>query len=465
MKKIIGLSILFSVLAVACKKDTGGNSSGPEVRFSVDSLMFDTLFTTTGSVTKQFKIYNRNKRPALISEIWLTGNEDSYFHMVVDGRPGRALKNLEVGAHDSIYIFVSVNIDPSEANLPFIVRDTVNILVDDQTHHVPLSAWGQNARFLHSAIVAADTNWTDELPIVITGGVFVAKGATLQIKQGTRVYLHADAPVIVDGRLIATGTQGDSGKVIFQGDRLEKYYRDLPGSWPGIFFTNESSGSRLEDVVIRNAYQGIAAEGSSVPGEEKITLNRSLIYNCYDVGVIALNSSITAMNSIIYNCGRNIILLRGGRYNFVHCTVAATGNAYVPHKQPVLTVTDFTKEQNVFSFAATEASFVNCIFWGNNGAVEDEVVVSREGGEPFDVNFWSCLWKIKKHPGAVSTTDMIDNEDPLFTKTSNEINDFNLQPREGSPVIGKGTAAGIDSDYLGRQRVNAPDIGALESTF
>jgi len=50
--------------------------------------------------------------------------------------------------------------------------------------------------------------------------------ATLNISAGTRVYFHADAPMLVDGKLLVNGTKADP--VIFRGDRLDPDYKDLP---------------------------------------------------------------------------------------------------------------------------------------------------------------------------------------------------------------------------------------------
>ncbi len=44
-------------------------------------------------------------------------------------------------------------------------------------------------------------------PYVILGGLIVDTNVTLTIDKGARIYLHADAPLIVDGTLSVTGTK------------------------------------------------------------------------------------------------------------------------------------------------------------------------------------------------------------------------------------------------------------------
>ncbi|MFM7300260.1 MAG: hypothetical protein ACKO1R_03870, partial [Crocinitomicaceae bacterium] len=56
--------------------------------FSVDTLVFDTVFTTIGSTTKSFKIYNPESKTVQIDEVELMGGENSPFRMNLDGLIG-----------------------------------------------------------------------------------------------------------------------------------------------------------------------------------------------------------------------------------------------------------------------------------------------------------------------------------------------------------------------------------------
>ena len=70
---LISFVIAFSLIAISCKKDKGFTKN--HLDFSEDTLLFDTVFTTVGSVTKRFKVYNNNASPILIDEIELMENE------------------------------------------------------------------------------------------------------------------------------------------------------------------------------------------------------------------------------------------------------------------------------------------------------------------------------------------------------------------------------------------------------
>lgn len=465
MKKTFVFFTFLVLLAAACRKDSFTTGRQAALGTSKDSLYYDTLFTSTGSVTQSFKIYNQNDRKLRINKISLGGGENSFFTINVDGRKGPVVSDLEMDANDSLYVFITVKIDPTTANLPFIIRDSINISYNGNEKTVQLSAWGQNAYFLRAKVIMSDTAWENNKPIVIIGGVLVPDGMTLTIQKGTRIYLHADAPILIDGTLKAIGEKFDSTRIVFQGDRLDDYYRDLPGSWPGIYFRESSKNNLLKQVIIKNAYQGIVCEKPASGNGFKLTLGECIIDNCYDAGILGVNTSIKGVNCLISNCGKNLLMVQGGKYEFEQCTDAAYSNLYIPHKQPVLAITDFIKVGDVITSADLDAKFTNCIFWGGNGTVDDEAVVLRQGTGNFTVNFTYCIWKMKTAPSEVTATGIINNRDPMFEEIETTKNQYNFRLKEGSPAINSGINNGVLTDLDGKERLNIPDIGAYETTF
>lgn len=431
---------------------------------SVDTLHFDTLFSSVGSITQYFKIFNENDQKLLISDITLKGGEASYYKINIDGFPGPAVNNIEMEANDSLYVFVTVKIDPSSSGLPFVVEDSIRIGFNGNEQWVQLQAWGQNANFYRSTPISGNVTWTKEKPYVITGGLIVEENATLTIEKGTRIYIHENAPFIVEGTLLTEGEKYDSAKIIFQGDRLDEPYKNFPGAWPGIYFKENSKDNVLRHVIIRNAYQGIIAEGPSVNASPKVRLQECVIDNCFDAGIMGIGSDIEAENCLVSNCGKNIYLTYGGRYRFTHCTDVAYSNELVPHIQPVLTITDFTQDGDNTLSADLEARFINCIFWSGGGGIsEDEVTTIKKGNGGFAVDFRNCLWKIKNPPENTVTSEMIENEDPLFENTDPKSEGYSFRLQEGSPAIDKGINAGIATDLDENPRnAGIPDIGAYE---
>ena len=71
----------------ACKKDNVISSGDAVISFSADTLHFDTVLTSVGSVTHKLKIFNPNNQRLHITTISLAGGETSAFKINVNGMP------------------------------------------------------------------------------------------------------------------------------------------------------------------------------------------------------------------------------------------------------------------------------------------------------------------------------------------------------------------------------------------
>jgi hypothetical protein len=276
--------------------------------------------------------------------------------------------------------------------------------------------------------------------------------------------MHADAPFLVHGSLQVNGEHYDSTRVVFTGDRLDAPYRDFPASYPGLFFTNSSHNNTINYGIIKNAYQAVVVTGPS--SGTKLTLNETIIDNAYDAGLLGINTSISARNLLVSNCGKNLILALGGSYNFTHSTFATFSNSYIQHKDPVALFTNFLTQGNTITVNDLNATFRNCIFWGEeNGFVKNEVVTAKQGNTQYNVLFDKVLWRVQTVPANVTVTpNGAFTGVPLFDSinTSQRFSDFRL--KEGSPAINAGVAAGVTIDLDGKPRPVgiAPDLGAFE---
>ena len=452
------LLFILVVLLLACRKEHSTTDPSLQLTINADTLHFDTVFTTTGSVTQSFKIFNTANEGIHIASIRLAGGSASPFKINCNGTPGPVVEDVALAANDSAYVFVTTTISATSAATPFVVQDSIEIAYNGNTRNVQLQAYGQNAHFLHNYTVTGNEVWKADLPYVLLGTFSVAENAHLTITEGCRIYAHADAPLIVNGQLTVQGDHWDSTRVVFTGDRLDAPYRDLPGSWPGLLFKPSSHDNRLQYAVLKNATQAVAVEAS--PVTNKLQLNETIIDNAYDAGIIASNAAITAQNILVSNCGRNIVLTNGGTYNFAHATVAGFSTSYLPHKQPVLSVTNASENNNSHDLSAV---FRNCIFWGESGGlVPEEVVVSKSGNSAFSVLFDGVLWPLAAAPEGTTVTQPIV-QDPEFVSIDpwNQFYDFHL--KETSPARNRGVASNVSLDLDGRPRpVGAPDLGAYE---
>jgi hypothetical protein len=460
MKNLL-LIIVTSLAVSSCTKNSFITGKDAAVTFSADTLFFDTVFVTTGSVTQSVKIINQNSQKLRLTDVRLMGGAQSHFSINIDGSPGPEQDNIDIDAGDSLYIFVAVQITPNSANLPFVVQDSIQVAFNGNQQYIQLQAWGQNANFLQNQVLTGSTVWNTTLPYVILGGLQVDTGATLTIPAGCRVYFHANAPLLVDGSLQVSGT--DSNRVLFTGDRLDAPYNGYPGSWPGIYFRGASTGDVLQYAMVENADEAVVVSAAPAGTTPKVVLQQCIVNNSYDAGILGLDGSIRAVNCLISNCGQNVVLGGGGYYNFSQCTDAAFSNDYIAHTQPVLAVSDEIVYGSTVYSGPVQANFVNCIFWGNYGDVTDEVEVSQQTSNSFVVGFGNCLWKVQDLPTGVTSANMILNQDPLFDSVNTAVNYFDFHLKANSPAVGAGAAAGVMVDLDGNPRpVVAPDLGCYQ---
>jgi len=465
------LSISFLLVLFSCRKESFINSPDARLTITADTLKYDTVFVTSGSFYQYFRIINENNQKLRITSVKLMGGAGSAYKINVDGTPGPELTNLELEPNDSLYVFVQININQNANTLPFIVRDSIQVTYNGNVRKVQLEAWGQNAHFFRNKEISVNETWNNDLPYVILGSLIIDPNKTLTINKGCRVYVHGDAPIIVAGSMQVNGLKDSVDRVYFRGDRLDEPYNNYPGAWPGIYFSSTSKDNVFNYADIRNSYQSIAAQDPSPNANPKIILNECVIDNSYDAGIIAINSSISARNCLVSNCGKNIFLVKGGNYQFNYCTVASYSNNFIPHKDPVLLASNYVTINNVQTSMPLTALFQNCIFWGEGGLIDDEVIVTKNTTATLNVTFNNALWKVKNSPAnipGVIATQILNGTPPLFDSISTSKNYYDFRLRAlpvPSPAINKGAViAGIITDLDGKSRQLgvAPDLGCFE---
>ena len=245
-----------------------------DISLSTDTIAFDTVFTSVGSSTRILMIYNDNDENLKINSIRLERGSSSPYSINVDGESGTLFSNKEIYAHDSLYVFVKVTINPNDNNNPFFVEDRLVFNTNGNENVVHLTAYGQNANYIIGRIgifpdqnghytnyyypltndTLKDVHWTAERPYVIYNVALIDSDGTLTIEPGTHVYFHGGAGLWAwsEGQLIVNGTA--ENPVVFQGDRLESFYADQPGQWDRIWLmeAREGHGHIINHAIIRN---------------------------------------------------------------------------------------------------------------------------------------------------------------------------------------------------------------------
>ena len=148
----IALSILAGSLLTSCIDDDFTTNPSHVLAFSTDTVAFDTVFTTIGSSTRSFRVYNPNKKSLNISSIKLADAERSGFHINVDGMSGDQFTDVEIRGKDSIFVFVkgdTVRIEKYKyLYRDRVVVDTVRLVERDSVQvpvpvEKPLTRWQQ----------------------------------------------------------------------------------------------------------------------------------------------------------------------------------------------------------------------------------------------------------------------------------------------------------------------------------
>ncbi len=471
---IIISSLSFMLLVGSCKKENSFAEGNINLSFSTDTILFDTLFTTIGSSTYTLIVTNNEDQKVNISQIYLGEGQSSQYRMNVDGYSGYNLSDIEIAAHDSIYIFVEVTIDPNSSTDPMLVTDSILFSTNGNLQDVKLIAYGRDAYFIlpnkHIEglppfnIVARegiDTTWASDKPIVIYGYAVVDSTATLRIKKGTEIYFHNKSGLWVykGGSIKINGTK--EKPITFQGDRPEAYYEDLPGQWDRIWINEGSIDNEINYAIIKNGFIGIQAEIFQQHMGNKIIIKNTIIENMSGVGILSRNQNIDAENLLISNCKQyNMALTMGGNYEFRHCTFANYWN-YDIRKTPAIYINNYYKDQNdvINNFDLSKADFYNCIIYGN--ADEELVLDDINNGTIFNYLFDHALLKTQNTTSDVNFwKNIVLNKNPNFVSTSD--NDYHIESE--SAAINKGKAGVLppkDLDDVTRD-VSTPDLGVYE---
>lgn len=446
------------------KRDKITKDPSVKLAFSTDSILFDTVFTTIGSTTKRFKIYNPHSEKVIISDIRLVKGNQSNFRINVDGFPGPSISNVEIAANDSAFVFVQVTVDPNSANTPMVIYDQLQFNTNGNEQKVILEAWGQDAYFHKNEVICGDLTWPTDKPHVIYGLVAVGypnicEGSSLTIQPGTIVHGHVGGTILTyKSSLNAVGTS--ASPITFRGDRLEDYLLydadSVSGQWRGLYFI-QANESKIENATIRNAVIGIQVD--TLSAGNFVNLNKVKVENTLYSGIVSQGGNIKAENCLFGNAGTNSAIISiGGTAEFNHCTF---GNYWIDgiRKDPCLLVQDYYEYNGgAIHRPFTNVLITNSIIYGN---IENEVVIDVI--DETKVKLDNCLYKQNADNSTPQFfNNSILNQDPLF---ENNTNLWIFKLKSGSPAINKGNISyptQLNDDIDGKPRDSQPDLGCYE---
>jgi hypothetical protein len=482
------LAILFITLTNSCKKDFDILEGQAKIRYETDTLSFDTVFTAVGSATRYFKVYNEEKQPVLL-DFKLT-NPNGQFRINVDGIKGNVIKDVEIGAGDSIYVFVEVTVNPNQplSVSPFIIEEYLLINNGGKDDKVLVKANGQNANYIPKvngkgtfSYLSCNFNnevWDDPKPYVIYG-ILIIDSCNLVIPAGTKIYVHgglvlSDGSYYNDGQIIvlSKGSIKMKGqldkKITIQGDRLEEEFKNVAGQWGGIRLFRKSSGNEFNHVELKNSLIGISVDSAA-----QLKITNSVLKNIGGDALTSNNGNIYGDNLLIYNVGKRALAVGyGGTYEFNHCTFYTNTG-----QEPSLYMSNFRCqdpplcESKIFYQSLLNFTMQNSII---SGGSDDEISLL-----PFEkIDLGTTKFDIKMSKNIVRVKDLINTKnypsffnyckdcinikqgDKLFLALGKE--DFRLDTM--SIGLNKGSyLSKVPIDILGKERdKNMTDLGCYE---
>jgi hypothetical protein len=487
---ITSVLLMIALSSTSCKKNKLITDPSAKVDFSADSVMFDTVFTTAGSTTRQIRVINNNNQRINISSINVQGGSSSAFFLNVDGSPGRSFSDIEIDANDSLFIFIQVNVNPNNSNSPLVISDAINFVVNGNTQTVYLEAWGQdayyhkptnaikfiNGGYLPYTLIAPGTNttvtWPNDKPHVIYGWLVIDSSQTLVIDPGVKVHFHQNAGLWVYryGTLKVQGAFGN--EVVFQGDRLEPFMQDEPGQWDRIWINEGSINNSINYAIIKNGFIGVQTElllGNFFTSPRRLKITNTKIQNMKGCGMYNLAFNVYGGNNVISNCKEYCLyMIAGGNCTFIHSTF---GNYWTKDSRTTACV-HIDNHSGTQQIPMDTCYFGNCIIDGS-GSNELELDIITTATFTPKHKFSYCVIRTSSNLGSNPTVFVNCNpngtqnvfNDPAtynFGLAANSIGSINLP---NNPTT-TGDAALFPMDITGSKSRSPgdgfPDAGAYE---
>jgi hypothetical protein len=513
MRNSLVILFIISILSLAsCREDFNFEPSNGGLEFSKDTIYFDTIFTGISSSTYTLKVYNKSNKDISISQIKFAKGLESKYRMTVDGMIGnnnRIFENVEMLAKDSMYIFIETTVDIAEANpSDFLYTDQIIFNGGTIEQKVDLVTLIQDAYFLYpqrfddgttetltlgedeiygfvldenDPINGNEYIWNNTKPYVIYGYAAVPSDRILTVEAGARIHFHSESGLIVgnNGSLQVNGLASNNpddfyeNSVIFEGDRLEPLYENVPGQWGTIWLTQGSKNNKFDNCLIKNGVYGLYVTGNtnlSNP-EADLTLYNVEMYNHSNYGILASTAYISGENVVINSAGQAALACTyGGKYNFNHSTF---NNNWQSSKQVSVLLNNYIEGATPETQPMEEATFTNCIIYGSN---QIQFIIDKKDNPVFNYKLDHCLIRFNNvnniftdNPLYQFTTDAVHYNNCLIATNSSIFRPSFFDVNSNQLIIGDDSAARGQAnfsfsvntkDITGRDRENPADIGA-----
>jgi len=467
------LLLVSTVLFFAsCRKEDKFLEGGAELKFSRDTVFFDTVFTKLNgssyprSINKQFMLRNPHKESVRVN-VKVMGGSISAFRINVDGRPGNNIPEVEIMPEDSAWVFVEASLEPNNLSNPAIVRDSIEFETNGTRQYVQLAAYGWDAYYFKDTVFTGTTNLVlNDKPYVIVNSVFVDDNSTLNIGPGIHFYCSPNSTILSNNKLIniaalnVFGTLKINGTkdnpVVFEGDRLGIEFSEMAGQWRGIRFWRGSVDNEIRHAYIKNSTVGIVVDSLPESGTYNLIIRNTRIKNMSAYGVLGQTAKLYLENTSISNCGLYTFLgFYGGEYTLIHCSLYTGSNG---RKDPHVLFNNSLRDENKVLIRSYDLKhfIINSIIWG---PLENEIGYSdlvAPPNPPIVTVINNSIYRSKNDLGGIGNKR---NADPKFADPGAG----NLRLKSDSPA--KDSADPNNSppgDLEDKPRNGTPDMGAYE---
>ncbi|MDD7304904.1 MAG: hypothetical protein SPF56_02450 [Bacteroidaceae bacterium] len=393
--------LLAALLLGACGElDSWTTSPDAVLRFSADTLRFDTLITGYGSATQTLVAHNGAGDGVRIQSVRLGKGAESHWRVNVDGQylyNGQG-EDFEVRAKDSIYIRVFANLPETQADTIADYKDELLFTLESGVvQRVVLTGSALNVTQLRGLTYSRDTELTTQRPYHVFDSLVVAAGATLTLPAGCTLMMHDGAELIVRGTLKAEGTI--DRPVVLRGDRTDRMfpylpYDNTPNRWGGLRFTAESRDNHLLQVDLHSSDYGIRVDSLAFEtlSDPVLVIENSILHNIGGPGLDLRSTRALVVGTQISNTLGNVVSVEGGDVLFVHCTLAQF-YPFSANRGYALWLSNKMRVKTAdVEIPLKRAHFLNCLVSGYaEDVIQGNLMEEKTGQEKINFRFENSL--------------------------------------------------------------------------
>lgn len=510
LKTTITVFVLLGLIfwCSSCRKDFEYAPSAGTLSFSKDTVFLDTVFNNIGSSTYGLKVYNTSRDDVVIPSIILQNGSSSFYRLNVDGKAGNNFQDIFIRAKDSMFIFIETTVDlgtrlentflytdalvfdsgafEQQVQLVTLVKDAIFLYPQNnpngakETILLSVDEAGNEIRVEGFLLEDDLLQFTNEKPYVVYGYAAVADSKQLTIDAGARIHFHKDSGLLIQdgGSVSINGVLSENkelleGEVIFEGDRLEPNFSDIPGQWGLFWIASGSFNNSISYLTLKNGSVGLLVEGDTELQSPTVVIKNSQIFNNSNHNIWARNAFLEAENLVLGGSGAASLYLNlGGNYKFTHCTIGNYwNNGFRTGSAVLIDNTVQISEANSISRDLVQANFRNCIIDGNS---QLELTLLKSDQSLFNYSFSNCLIKFDDFSDQFVDDTLYDFQDT--SKYSNIIlefdSDFFFPARnnfriglESEAIMGASIefAQEVPFDILGADRTLSPHLGSYQA--